>query len=176
MAAFEAAARARKWGSAVAGSIQLAQRDEAGEELGVQQGFAAGLGVAGGERIGAVGVALAQPAAGQDVALVPERGEPVRRRVRSAALPAAFHSASGVVVLAGAAQPAGLFQHQGGVVPLGLGQGGDQGGGVGVVAAQRQPGLGARPVGGVQPGDLAVGGGGVGPGQAVEAGPLVGAA
>ena len=157
------------------GRLQLAQRHEAGEELGVQQARPAGLGVAGGERIGALGVALAQPPSGQDVALVPERRHPVGGRAPLGGGALGFPQSQRVVVLAGAAQPARLLQHQAGVLPLGFGQGGDQGGGVRRVAAQRQPRLGMRAVGLVQPGDLALCGGGVGPGEPVEPRPLIGA-
>ncbi len=83
-----------------------------------------------------------------------------------------------VLVLPGAAQPLGQFQHQRRIDRGAAGQRRDQGAGGRVVALQRQPRLGGRALRRVQPGDLAAGGPAdravVGPGQAVEAPPLVG--
>ena len=50
------------------------QCDEAGEEFRIHQGFAAGLGMEGGQLIGAFRIAIAQTVANQYIALIPESG------------------------------------------------------------------------------------------------------
>ena len=63
-----------------AGVVQPAQRDEAGQELGIEQLLGRDLAVVRGQRVGAGSVAVAQQAAGEQVALGPERGELVGHR------------------------------------------------------------------------------------------------
>ena len=81
------------------GIVQPAQRDEAGKELRVQLLLRRDPAVPVGERVGVGGVAIVQQATCQQVALGPERGELIRRRIvlcRVAALAATGRSASAV--------------------------------------------------------------------------------
>ena len=155
------------------GIVQPAQRDEAGEELGVQHLVRRDLAVVGAQRIGALGVAVAQQPARQQVALGPER-----RRVRPAARPAARASPrlpqrQGVGGAVGAPQPARVVQHHAGIVAHVGRQRGQQRLGVRRIVLEGEPRLGRRPVRRVEPRDLPRGGGRVVPGQVLEARPLV---
>ena len=158
--------------------VEAAQRDPAGEEGGVDGGAGAG-GRGGDGGVGEVWLASPKQAAGEKVTLVPEGVAMLGRGGLLGGDAGAGPQGRGVVVLPGAAIPAGQLVDEGGVRADGFGQGGDESGGGGGVAAEGEAGFGGgaecggEAVGLAQGG--AVGGGwdGLGPGEAVEAAPLV---
>ena len=146
----------------------FAQGDEAGQELRLGDLLAAGLGVAGGDGVGAGNVALAQATAGHLVALGPELGDAVKRSTEFGAVADGLPQSGGRLVAVGAAQEAGLFQHQAGIGALIHRHIVEQRLGVWGVALEGEAGLGAGAVGRVEPGDLAGGARDIGVGQPVE--------
>ena len=156
---------------------EATQGDEAGEEFGVRRFGAGGLALVD-DGVGAGCVAFAQPAAGDDVPLRPEGGAVFGRGGAFGAGAKGEQDFLCVLVLVAAAEPAGEFEDQRRVELGGGGQGGEEGAGGGVVALEGQAGFGGGALCWVEPGDLAPGGAVdgavIGPGEAVEAAPLVG--
>ena len=161
--------------------VQQAQRDEAGEEVGVERLARRDRPGIVHQRVGVGGIgrgAGGGPPCSRRRASRSRSGQKPENAVRGEAAAGPRHRGRATARrrrdALGAAQPARLGQHQPGIVGQRARHRGEQRGGVGVVVLQRQARGGQRAVRRVEQRKVARGGRRVGPGQRLEPLPLVG--